>query len=134
MVDTSDLPSNRKFGLFFAIVFSVGCGYFVWKATFVWAIISGVIAATISCFALVYPSLLEPLNRGWMSIGRMLGVVISPVVLGVMFFGLITPIALFLKLIRRDALRIHKVSTTESFWRPRQLRADGQTTSFKDQY
>ncbi len=127
-------PSDRKFGLFFAAIFLLLSGYFLWRTKTNWALGSVVVGGVFGLFALGRPTLLQPLNRGWMTIGLLLGKVFSPIVLSVMFFGLITPIAFFLRLVGRDELRIRNKSSGVSFWRTRQLRPDGQTTSFKDQY
>lgn len=134
MADKSALPSDRKFGLFFGVVFAVLSGYFLGHAKFDWAVGSGAVGGIFGLFAFFRPSLLRPLNRGWMASGLLLGKVVSPIVLSIMFFGLITPIALFLRLTGRDELRIRKKHSSASFWRHRQLRLDRQTTSFKDQY
>jgi hypothetical protein len=134
MTDKPVLPTDRKFGLFFAAIFLVLSGYFLWQTKTNWAVGLGVVGGVFGLFALARPRLLQPLNRGWMAIGLLLGKVFSPIVLSVMFFGLITPIAVFFRLIGRDELRIRNKPPEASFWRTRQLRPDGQTTSFKDQY
>ena len=134
MTNKPVLPSDRKFGLFFAAIFLLLSGYFLWQTKTNWAVGLGVVGGVFGLFALTHPSLLQSLNRGWMAIGLLLGKVFSSIVLSVMFFGLITPIALFLRLVGRDELRIRNKSSDASFWRTRQLRPDGQTTSFKDQY
>ncbi len=133
MTDTITLPSNKKFGLFFATLLLVLSGFF-WNTQSNLAVGAGAVGAIFGVFALARPSLLQPLNRGWMAIGLLLGKLFSPIVLSVMFFGLITPIAVFLRLVGRDELRIRKKFSGASFWRLRQLRPDGRITSFKDQY
>ena len=61
------------------------------------------------------PQLLTPLNRLWYALGILLGKVISPIVLGAMFFLIITPIALITRLFGRDELKIRKLSL-QSYW------------------
>lgn len=134
MSDKPILPSDRKFGFFFAVLFLLLSGYSAWYLNPNWAAGLAALGAVFGIVTLLYPSLLNPLNRAWMAIGLLLGKVFSPIVLSVMFFGLITPIALFFRLIGRDELKIRKHSRDASFWRLRHLRPDGQTTSFKDQY
>lgn len=61
------------------------------------------------------PKLLIPLNKLWFELGILLGNVTSPLVLGVLFFGLITPIALIMRLLNRDELMLKK-SFAKSYW------------------
>jgi hypothetical protein len=65
-----------------------------------------------------YPELLRPLYRGWQRLGRILGLIVSPIVLGLIFFGLITPVAIALRLCGRDELRLRRLETG-SYWVPR---------------
>ena len=65
-----------------------------------------------------YPGLLRPLYEGWQRMGKLLGLIVSPIVLGLIFFGLITPIAMVLRLCGRDELRLRR-SKTGSYWVPR---------------
>lgn len=126
-------PSNRKFGLFFSAVFVIFSGYLLWHQETQWAVFLGFIGASFFFLALIQPQTLGGFNRAWMALGLLMGTFISPIVLGLMFFGLITPISLLFRLTGRDELRIRQ-KRAPSFWRIRTLRPDGQTTSFKDQY
>lgn len=64
------------------------------------------------------PNILYPLNKLWMYFGYYLGKIISPIVLGVIFFGIFTPIAVFFKLIGRDELYL-KDQNRDSHWKNR---------------
>jgi len=59
--------------------------------------------------------LLTPLNKAWMKLGDLLGKVISPIVLGIIFFVLLAPVALVTRLLGRDELRL-KMSNSSSYW------------------
>ena len=88
------LPSNQKFGWFFVGVFILVATYFLWRgsATLAWAIYAlSFIPFIITLFS---PERLLPANKLWFRFGIFLGEIISPIVLGIMFFVLITPIAL----------------------------------------
>jgi hypothetical protein len=92
---------------------------------------------TILCFLFVIitffaPQLHTPLSRLWYASGILLGKVISPIVLGSMFFVLITPIALITRLFGRDVLKIKK-SFLKSYWVDR-LPSGPQSDSFKNQF
>ena len=84
-----ELPSNRKFGFFFTFVFALGAGYFFNSAylTLVYAFCaSALLFFIVTC---VKSDALLPLNKLWIRFGLLLGVIVSPVVLGIIFFGLI---------------------------------------------
>jgi uncharacterized protein (DUF2062 family) len=73
------------------------------------------IAAGLLCITLMKDQLLLPLNKLWLRFGVMLGMIISPIVLGLIFFLLITPMALLMKLFRRDELRL-RIEEKQSHW------------------
>jgi len=110
-----ELPSNRKFGFFFTFVFAVTAAYFYYSAN---VILVYVFIATASIFlliTLIKSDALLPLNKLWMRFGLLLGMIISPIVLGVIFFGLIAPIAMLMRLSGRDELRL-KFTQKASHW------------------
>ena len=76
--------------------------------------------------------LLLPFNKLWMHFGLILNKIISPVVLGFIFFGLISPIAIVTKALGRDELRLKKKSSG-SFWKIREI-AKIEPRSFKNQF
>lgn len=89
--------------------------------------------AGIICGLLAYtsPRSLAPLNRAWFHLGELMGKIVSPVVLGIIFFGLLTPISLLTRLLGRDELRL-KRRAVNSYWIDR---ASGPTgDSFKNQF
>lgn len=109
IVDTNtQLPSNRTFGFFFSVLFGSVALYLYGEVSLVW---TGSLA-TVSIFflvsTLVKPEILLPLNRMWMLFGLFLSNVFSPVVFGLIFFGLFTPIALIMRLGGRDELRLKR--------------------------
>lgn len=63
------------------------------------------------------PKILRPFNQAWLSLGESLGRIINPMVLGVIFFILITPISILLKLLGRDVLSLKKSSSLNSYWK-----------------
>jgi hypothetical protein len=113
--NTPKMPSNNKFGWFFSVVFAtiaIFAFYKQLKTLAVVAILFFVFFAATTFFA---PQLLTSLNRLWYALGIHLGKVISPIVLGAMFFFIITPIALITRLFGRDELKIRKLSL-QSYW------------------
>ena len=112
------LPSNRKFGVFFSFVFLAAAGYFFWMN----AVVIGSLAALIGCLfafiTIIKDELLLPFNKLWMRFGLLLAAIVSPIILGAIFFLLFTPIALGMRLFGRDELRLKKLQS-QTFWKPR---------------
>ena len=125
------LPSNRKFGFFFTFVFAVAAAYFYYSVNASWAYVSMVAALTFLLISLVKSDALLPLNKLWMRFGLLLGMIVSPIVLGVIFFGLFTPIAILMRLSGRDELRL-KFTQKASHWISREEPIKSE--SFKHQF
>ena len=109
------LPTNRKFGFFFTFVFALAAVYFYRVTNVSWAYTFGMSSLIFLFFTLVKDSILLPLNKLWMRFGLLLGIIVSPIVLGIIFFGLFTPIAFIMKLSGRDELRL-KFNKKISHW------------------
>ena len=101
-----ELPSNRKFGFFFTFIFLIIASYFFLSDSIL-------ISYTFFAFALVLllitffnENALLPLNKLWMRFGQLIGMIISPIVLGTIFFVIFTPYGLVMRLLGRDELRL----------------------------
>lgn len=111
--------SDRNFGLAFALIFFVIA---VWpllrhgEAFRWWAL---VVSLAFGATALVRAQALGPLNRLWFKLGLAMHSVMSPVLMGVLFFGAVTPMAFILRAIGKDILRL-KPSDAPSYWIPRE--------------
>ena len=110
-----ELPSNRKFGFFFTIVFAVVAAFFYYSYNLTWAYVFSAAALVFMLATLTKSDVLLPLNKLWMRFGLLLGMIVSPIVLGVIFFGLFTPIAMLMRLSGRDELRL-KFAQKVSHW------------------
>mgnify|MGYP006373907201 CR=1 FL=1 len=111
--------SDRAFGLVFAVVFLVIAGWplFHGEAIRWW---SAGVAAMFALVALVKPALLAGLNRLWMKLGILLGKVVSPIALGILFYVVITPIGVMIRLTGKDPLRLKFEPDADSYWIPRE--------------
>lgn len=132
-IKSSNLPSNRTFGLLFIGVFALAGIYGLWKG---WAS-SGVqicfaLSAFVAGFTLFAPALLTPFNKAWYQLGLLLGKVVSPIVLGILFFIVITPVAFFMRLAGRDALKL-RPQKVDSYWIDRKPPGP-ESESFKEQF
>ena len=126
-----ELPSNRKFGFLFTFVFAVAAAYFFNSTNMIWAYIFAIASLIFLVVTIAVADILLPLNKLWMRFGLLLGMIVSPIVLGIIFFGLFTPIAFFMRLSGRDELRL-KLSKKASHWisRSESLKSE----SFKQQF
>jgi hypothetical protein len=131
-ISSLKIPTNQKFGWFFSVVFALLCAYFFWKSWIELTIFAFTLAIFFSLSALFVPQILSPFNRLWYGFGLLLGRVVSPIVLGVIFFLLITPVSLVTRLFGRDELRMKK-SSVESYWVDR-LPPGPPSDSFNNQY
>ena len=126
-----ELPSNRKFGIFFTFVFALAAAYFYNSDIMTWAYLFSATSFIFLVITLVKDELLLPLNKLWMRFGLLLGIIVSPIVLGVIFFGLFTPIAMLMRLSGRDELKL-KFSRKASHWISRSEPI--KSGSFKNQF
>ena len=111
--------SPRGFGIVFAVVFAV---IGLWplmggESARTWAL---VLAGVLLALALMRPALLAPLNRLWLGLGAVLHRIVNPLVMGLMFFAIIMPTALVLRLMGKDLLRRRFHPGAESYWIPRE--------------
>ena len=126
------MPSNQKFGFFFFIIFFACCLYFFFNKQLTFSIAFAGLSGAFALVAWIRPNLLEPLNKAWYLLGIFLGKIVSPLILGVIFFLMITPVAIGMKLTKRDVLFLKK-RKTNSYWIDRNPQGpDGE--SFKNQF
>jgi hypothetical protein len=129
-----NLPSDRNFGVLFAVVSTLLAAHFHWNGTTILAvIICGILALAFLLAALFAPDSLRRLNRAWHWFGIAVGRVVSPMVLGAIFFLLLTPIALVMRAFGRDALNLRGPRNVISCWVPRG-RPGPDSASFKNQF
>ena len=126
-----ELPSNKKFGFFITFIFAAAAAYFYNSENMKWSFVFVAVSFIFLVITMIRDALLLPLNKLWMRFGFLLGRIISPFVLGVIFFGLFTPIATLMRLSGRDELRL-KLSNKSSHWISRSELIKSE--SFKNQF
>ncbi len=122
------LPTNRNFGIVFSIVFLIIALWPLLKQNDLrlWSlIVSGIFFA----LGLLNSKLLLPLNKIWFKFGIFLGSIIAPIVMGIVFFLVVTPTGLIMKLLRKDLLNLKK-NKKETYW----LDKDNSNSSLKNQF
>ena len=107
--------SDRSFGFVFAVVFLIIAA---------WPLLAGVgvrwwavaVAAAFAAIALAMPSLLAVPNRLWMKFGLLLGKIVSPIALGILFYGAFTPLGVVMRWLGKDPLRLKLDAQAKSYW------------------
>lgn len=110
-----EIGSDRSFGIVFTVFFAiVGCLPLISGGEpRIWALgVSGGFLAV----ALIIPKILHPLNVVWMKFGALLNKIVSPIVLGMLFFLTVTPMAILLRLFGKDLLRLKFDKDAETYW------------------
>jgi hypothetical protein len=120
MTTDSPLPPNRRFGLTLCVAFALLAAWMWWRGTEHAHWVLGAVSASLGLLALLAPPWLTPLNRAWMALGALLGRVFSPIVLGVLYFLVFTPVSLIMNLVGRDALRRKRRPRVRTWWIERQ--------------
>ena len=116
--DHVDGSSERAFGLTFAGLFIfIACWpLFRGEPLRWWAIGVGAVFALI---AMTKPDLLSGPNKLWMKLGVLLGRVVSPIALGILFYAVFTPLGFVIRLMGKDSLRLKFDPGAETYWRER---------------
>lgn len=108
------INSNKSFGVIFSVVFLIIALYPLLSNNNVkfWSLL---LSAIFIILGLKNSNILSPLNKIWFKFGLLLGKIISPIVLGLIFFCIITPTSIILKLFNKDILNLKK-KNTDSYW------------------
>tara|TARA_Y100001970_G_scaffold283051_1_gene397291 strand:- start:190 stop:567 length:378 start_codon:yes stop_codon:yes gene_type:complete len=122
------ISSNRSFGILFCIVFAL---------ISVWPIIDGgslrlwpiPISIIFLILGLVNSKLLGPLNFVWVKFGELLGRIVAPIVMAIIYFVIITPIGLIMRLIGKDLLNINFLKNS-SYWIKREKKIGSMKRQF----
>ena len=122
------IGSNRNFGIVFCIVFLLIAFYQILKNgdIRVWSL---VVAIIFIFLAIIDSKILSPLNYLWIKFGFLLGKFISPIVLAIIFFLVVTPISLLLKIFGKDVLLLKK-NESKSYW----IQKNDQKSRMKNQF
>ena len=109
-----EISSNKSFGVVFFIFFFVVSIYPLFKGGDLrtWSLIISVIFLILG---LLNSKILTPLNKLWFKFGILLGAIVSPIVMGIVFFIVVTPISLIMKILGKDILNLKK-NKNRSYW------------------
>ncbi len=121
--------SDRAFGFTLAAVFSIIAvnGWLFFGGPPYWALIS---TGTSVVVAMLVPGALMPLNRVWGWVAPKIGSINNTIVLGLVFYSFVTPIAILMRIFRRDTMRRSIESASDNYWTPVTRQTDSET--FRD--
>jgi len=124
------LPTNRNFGLVFSIFFLVISTYFYLNFNMnLGTIIFIFLSLIFFIFGILNSKILYPINLIWYKFGILLGKIVSPIIMGIIFFLVVTPIGIFLKIIKKDILNL-KFNKNKTYW----IQKDGPKSNMKNQF
>ena len=124
--------SDRSFGVVFGVVFFLLAARGLWHGYSTWPVYI-VIALGFLVIGLFRPALLTPLNKIWTKFGSILGRIVSPIVLGGLFFLVIAPVALIFRALGKDLLNLRRDPGVISYWLARNPPGPAPE-SIKDQF
>ena len=120
--------SNKSFGIVFASVFLIISLYPLLnnENLIAWSLIVSLIFLILG---ILNSSLLTPLNKIWFKLGILLGKFFSPLIMGTIFFFVVTPIGIFMRILRKDLLNL-KFNKHKSYW----IEKTGPKSNMKNQF
>ena len=127
-MDDIKISSNRSFGIVFFIVFLLIAFYpLIYNGEIrIWSLIVSLIFLILG---LINSKILTPLNKLWFKFGILLGKIISPIIMGIIFFLVVTPIGLIMRLLGKDVLNL-KFNANKSYW----IEKNGPKSKMKNQF
>ena len=123
------IGSNRSFGIVFSIVFLLISFYPLTKGDEIleWSLILGIVFFILGIFNSI---LLKPLNIVWFKFGIFLGSFVSPIIMGLVYFAVVFPTFLFLRIFKKSYLNIRYEKNKKSYW----IIVKDRNNSMKDQF
>ena len=127
-MDEIKIGSNRSFGVVFFVVFLLIALYPAINngEIRIWSLITSIIFLILG---LLNSKFLNPLNKLWFKFGIVLGKIISPLIMGIIFFLVVTPTGLIMRLLRKDVLKL-KYNQNSSYW----IEKKGPKSKMKNQF
>ena len=121
--------SNRSFGVLFFIVFFI-IALWPLKSQGDLRLWSFILSIAFLILGIINSKFLTPLNKLWFKFGIILGSIVSPFIMGIIFFLVVTPIGIIMRLLGKDLLRIVKNKTVETYW----INRNKEKSRMKKQY
>ena len=127
-MDDIKISSNRSFGIVFFVVFFLIALYPLIhnEEIRIWSLIISIIFLILG---LINSRILNPLNKLWFKFGILLGKIVSPIIMGIIFFLVVTPIGFIMRILGKDLLNL-KFNTNKSYW----IEKTGPKSKMKNQF
>ena len=127
-MDDIKVSSNKSFGIVFFIVFLLIATYPLLKGNDVrvWSLL---ISFGFLILGLMNSKILSPLNKLWFKFGLILGKIMSPLIMGIIFFVVVTPIGIAMRVLKKDLLNL-KYNQKETYW----IKKTGPKSKMKNQF
>ncbi len=127
-MDDIKVSSNRSFGIVFFIAFLLIATYPLLKGNDlrIWSLL---VSFGFLILGLINSKLLSPLNKLWFKFGLILGKIISPLIMGIIFFVVVTPIGIVMRVLKKDLLNL-KYNQKETYW----IKKTGPKSKMKNQF
>ena len=123
---------SKHFGLLLSIIFFILAVYLIFKKSIFLGQFLLILSGTFFLVSIAIPKSLSRITKLWLRFGDILGRVVSPITLGLIFFILIAPIGMLTRLFGRDELLLKK-KNKKSYWLARQ-KTDDKFNSFERQF
>ena len=107
--------SNRSFGLLFFVVFLI-IGFWPLKNSENLNIYFLTASVIFLLLGLINSKLLSPLNKSWIKLGEILGTIIAPIVMVLVYFVILTPVSLIVRIFGKDLLGLRFLKEKETYW------------------
>ena len=127
-MDDIKVGSNKSFGIVFFVVFLLVSLYPLInnEGIRIWSLLISLIFLVLG---ILNSNLLSPLNKIWFKFGIFLGKIISPIIMGIIFFLVVTPIGLIMRIFGKDVLNL-KYNKNKSYW----IEKNGPKSKMKNQF
>ena len=124
-----NISSNRSFGLVFFVLFLIVA---LWPLKYeedirLWSLVISIIFFILG---VINSKLLTPLNKLWFQFGILLGSIVSPIIMGIVYFTVVTPTGVLMRLLGKDLLKTSKIKNTSTYW----IKRDKQKNTMKKQF
>ena len=128
IMDDIKISSNRSFGIVFFVVFFLIALYPLIhnEEIRIWSLIISLIFLILG---LINSRILTPLNKLWFKFGILLGKIVSPIIMGIIFFLVVTPIGFIMRILGKDLLNL-KFNANKSYW----IEKTGPKSKMKNQF
>ena len=110
--------SNRSFGLLFFVVFLI-IGLWPLKNSENLNIYFLTASVIFLLLGLINSKLLSPFNKSWIKLGEILGIIIAPIVMALVYFVILTPVSLIVRIFGKDLLGLRLLKEKETYWSKR---------------